>query len=77
MRCISAESQQQVTLQEIVPSLLILLVTPVASLHDDGQLGENDGPMDSRGCFPEARGCDPIGDKCLDPVLLASTGLLL
>ena len=25
----------------------------------------------------EARGCDPIGDKCLDPVLLASTGLLL
>ena len=51
MRCISAEPQQQVTLQETVPSLLILLVTPVASLHD-GQVGENDGPMDSRGCFP-------------------------
>ena len=40
--------------KETVSGLLTLLVTPVASLHDDGQLGENDGPMDSRGCLPGA-----------------------
>lgn len=54
MRYTSAEPQQPVTLQETVSGLLTLLVTPVASLHDDGQIGENDGPMDSRGCLPGA-----------------------
>ena len=60
------------------------LASSVASLHGNrGEFGQRNGPVDGRGCpLGSLTKIDmalvvPSGNRCLEPGLLASVGLLL